>query len=322
MALADMLTKVADEYIYEQGKRFEGSPFADFVRKDLVEEVKRQLIFTEYDLKVKASVGAGNWASVPWLAFFDPLITESATKGFYVVYLFNPDTGSITLSMNQGTTAVYAEYGRPRGDQVLRRRARDISARLADLKHRFDEAPIDLGSTASLPKGYEFGHAFGATYQKGKLSQEQCLEDLFEMLELYSKLVERGGTTPTDVMFEQSGTTDVEETRKFILSRRIERSPKVRRAVLEKRPPVCQACGLEPSKDYGFSGAAKEVPLDVHHAKPLWELAEGETRRYCVPDDFLVLCPTCHRMIHKQSNPSDLQQLKSRIRFKHARLVE
>ena len=69
--------------------RFEEGPsrgadlkFANFVRHNLAIEAKKQLISWPFDLQVKSSVGAENWASVPWLGFFDPLITTSATKGF------------------------------------------------------------------------------------------------------------------------------------------------------------------------------------------------------------------------------------------------
>lgn len=37
------------------------------------------------------SPGKGNWSTVPWVAIFDPSITEAAERGFYVVYLFSAD---------------------------------------------------------------------------------------------------------------------------------------------------------------------------------------------------------------------------------------
>ena len=121
--LAKNLSRLATEFAYERGKPFAASQFGDFVRKDIVVEAKRKLIYWPFDLKVKASVGNGNWAAVPWLALFDPLITDSATRGFYVVYLVNPQTGTYYLSMNQGTTAIDQEFGVKNGRAVLRRRA-------------------------------------------------------------------------------------------------------------------------------------------------------------------------------------------------------
>ena len=87
--LSQDLARVALEYVRERTGEFAGNEFGNFVRHDLVIEAKKQLTFWPFDLKVKASVGAGNWAAVPWLAYFDPLITDTATKGFYVVFLVN-----------------------------------------------------------------------------------------------------------------------------------------------------------------------------------------------------------------------------------------
>jgi len=103
--------------------------------------------------------------------------------------------------------------------------------------------------------------------------------------------------------------------RRYVLSRRIERAPHIRKRVLEKRAPVCESCNLTPTLHYGYQGPLINTPLDVHHVRPLMSLSEGESRRYKIPDDFLVLCPNCHRMIHKQKNTADLDQLKEMVNF-------
>ncbi|MFD1882443.1 MrcB family domain-containing protein [Paracoccus pacificus] len=319
--LADYLSRLATEYAYERTKPFTRSRFGDFVRHDIAIEAKRLISLWPFDLTVKASVGNSRWAAVPWLAFFDPLITDTATKGFYVVYLINTDAQTITLSMIQGTTAIYHDFGPARWRDVLKRRARDMADRVPEFAQRFSEAPIDLGSEARLPAGYVAGHSFGTTYTLDVLTNERLAKDLYQMLLAYEALVNRGGTTPSEVMQEEANGKDIEETRRYILSRRIERSPKVRKDVLKAKPPICECCGLDPKRDYGFTGPAYDAPLDVHHAAPLRGLAEGQTRRYRVPEDFMVLCPTCHRMIHKIDAPSDLSTLRRRLRFKIAREV-
>ena len=189
-----------------------------------------------------------------------------------------------------------------------------MTDRLQDFLPQFSTAPIDLGSSAALTQSYEAGHAMGKTYSLDDLNQERLVEDLQQMLNAYQALIDRGGLLPFDVMQEGAGTSDVTETRRYILSRRIERAPSIRKEVLEKLPPICQPCGLDPAKHYSFRGKIEHYPLDIHHSKPIQSLAEGESRRYRVPDDFMVLCPTCHRMIHKQSDHSDLEALKSIIR--------
>jgi hypothetical protein len=315
--LHEFLSRIAIKYTYERSRPFAGSEFGNFVRHDLSIEAKKRLIFLPYDLKVKASVGAGNWASVPWLGFFDPLITESATRGFYVVYLINAQTEEIFLSMNQGTTAAYQSFGEKKGREHLRRNAVEMAARVASFADRFDVSPIDLGSDDALPLGYMAGHSFGRKYAAKGIDTEKFDRDLETMLGAYSALIDLGGTTPSDVMMEEAQSTSVSESRRYVLSRRIERAPNVRVPVLERRGLVCEGCGLNPKQHYDYQGPVKNIPLDVHHAKPISGMAEGETRRYKIPDDFFVLCPTCHRVIHKQEDTSDLRQLKRRLRFKH-----
>jgi hypothetical protein len=319
--LDEMLTRVAQEFAYERGQNFKGSKFGNFVRRDIATEAKNILSFLPNEMTCKASVGNGKWAAIPWLAFFDPLITTSATRGYYVVYLINPQTQTIYLSLNQGTTAIDREFGIKKGREILKRRALDIRERISDFSSKFDTDPIELGSEADLPTGYQAGHAFGRKYESGSIDSSQFSMDLNTMLAAYGALVDRGGTTPTEAMLEETNSTDIEETRKYILSRRIERSPRVRKQVLAAKDCICEGCGLNPKIDYRYTGKLDASPLDVHHAKPISGLAEGETRRYRIPHDFLILCPNCHRMIHKQKDPADLKLLKRQIGFRYARDV-
>lgn len=314
--LAKFLVRVARDYSQERKKPFAGSDFGRFVRSEVVGEARKQLSTTDFDLTVKASVGQGYWASVPWLAYFDPLITDTATKGFYVVFLVNPQKQTFVLSLNQAATEIYNEFGERRGLDVLARRARDFADRLPKYRKLFSEDPIDLSSNERLPAGYKAGHVFGRTYTATSVAEEQLADDLKVMLTAYRALVDRGGIVPTEIMQEEVGGSNIDETRRYILSRRIERSPRVRRDVLRSKPLICECCGLDPVRDYGCAGGLVETPLDVHHSKPLYGMSIGETRRYVVPDDFLILCPTCHRMIHKQDDPADIGRLRSNLRFK------
>lgn len=312
--LSNLLTEVAISYSHERTKSFANSAFGNFVRHDVAIAAKKRLTFLPYDLKVKASVGAGNWASVPWLGFFDPLITVSATKGFYVVYLVNAQTEEIFLSLNQGTTAAYQSYGEKNGREYLKRTAVEIAARVSSFANQFDIDAIDLGSEDSLPLGYMAGHAFGRKYHAANLNSELFSSDFELMLKAYEALINLGGTTPSEVMMEEAEATSVVESRQYILSRRIERAPHVRLPVLSSRGAICEACGLDPKIKYNYVGPLKNTPLDVHHSNPIFAMKEGETRRYKIPDDFLVLCPTCHRVIHKQFDTSDIARLKATIK--------
>lgn len=69
---------------------------------------------------------------------------------------------------------------------------------------------------------------------------------------------------------------------------------------------VCMGCGLDPVKEYG---SEMKGILEAHHKKPWSEIKENETRTV-EPDDFYILCPNCHRMIHRLDSPDDLDGLK------------
>ena len=68
---------------------------------------------------------------------FDPLITTTATRGYYVVYLFNAVMNTVCLSLNQGATAVQAEFG-ARAVEVLQERAALMRAHVHDFAAQFE----------------------------------------------------------------------------------------------------------------------------------------------------------------------------------------
>lgn len=255
--------------------------------------------------------GRGNFATVPWLTVFDPLITTTATRGYYVVYLFNAATHSVYLSLNQGATAIQAEFG-ARAAEVLRERAALMRARVHDFAAQFETAPIDLSSTKSLPRGYEAGHAFGRQYFLGTLPSEAILRaDLQLLVRAYDALTHRGGLGAST---EEEGADPVTgivlsitEKRQYTYHKRIERNAQGARLAKQLHGTTCQACGFNFAQHYGELGAGF---IEAHHLKPLHELAEGVAVEYNLENDFAVLCANCHRMIHRMADVGDLKAFK------------
>lgn len=67
----------------------------------------------------------------------------------------------------------------------------------------------------------------------------------------------------------------------------------------------CEACGLRPVPTYGH-------PLvDAHHRLPLSEYAK-HGKRETEPTDFVILCPSCHRAVHKHED-CDIDALKASL---------
>lgn len=129
--LRDALLRVASEFAAaRRAAPTPGShPLAQYIRGAAANEVRAALGDLAQSLVTKGSPGAGNWAAVPWLAVFDPLVTTSAKRHYYVVYLFSADGRQVHLSLNQGTTAVREEL-KSQAPEMLRNRADLMRQRL------------------------------------------------------------------------------------------------------------------------------------------------------------------------------------------------
>jgi 5-methylcytosine-specific restriction protein A len=53
--------------------------------------------------------------------------------------------------------------------------------------------------------------------------------------------------------------------------------------------------------------------IEAHHLRPISSLEEGVPVTYNVATDFAVLCPNCHRIIHRMPDPSDLAALRGLV---------
>lgn len=310
LTLAHTLNRIIDEYPLAKGETFSGHVLGTVIRNVARSEVMDALGSGNDDLLVRGSAGQGIWAEVPWISVFDPLVTRTATQGYYVVYLFHARERIVHLSLNQGTTEVLREF-KGSANQVLAERAVFVRRRLADFAPRLPIHTIDLGSDRPLPSGYAAGHAMGVTYHFGAMPDEDTLRrDLRTTIAAYRALTFRGGLNTSTSMTSDEGTTDLLEERRYRMHRRIERNPRAAKLAQKHHGIRCQACDLVMAENYGQLG--KDF-IEVHHLRPLASLREGEAVKYDVTTDFAVLCPNCHRMIHRMNDPSDLEKLREII---------
>jgi 5-methylcytosine-specific restriction enzyme A len=310
MALRDTLEAVLREYDSAKLTRFVGNPLAAFICKEAVLDLERAGGPAAAGLLFAGSAGAENWAEVPWLAAFDPVVTDSATRGYYVVYLFHVSESIVHLSLNHGTTAVREEFGAT-ARRVLSERAAIIRERLPDFVLRLSVTQIALGSTARLSGDYAAGHALGLTYSLDNLPDEQTLaDDLRSALQAYRALTFRGGldTELTEVGGEFEQPQSLTESRQLRLHCRIERNLTAANAAKQHHGSRCQACDVDLGELYGSIGQGY---IEAHHLRPISTLEEGVVVRYDVATDFAVLCPNCHRMIHRMGDPSNLYKLRA-----------
>ena len=279
MALRETLQRILADYQFAKTAALEGHPLAQFIRGDAEDTVLAALGAVGAGLTVEGSPGQGNWAAVPWISVFDPAITNSATRGYYVVYLFHTNEPVVHLSLNQGTTAVREEFG-TRTREILKDRADLMRKRVAEFAALLPATAIELGSNARLPGDYVAGHALGASYTLAALPNEETLRaDLQTIVRAYRALTYRGGIdgdvdSQTDVgeEFSLPTSTTVIETRKYAFHRKIERNRTAAKQAKLFHGTICEACDLDFSKRYGAIG---DGFIEAHHLRAISTLEEG-----------------------------------------------
>jgi 5-methylcytosine-specific restriction protein A len=194
VSLGYALRRIVEEYPLARLDPPAGHPLAAVIRRGAADELRAALKAIDGPFLVKGSPGRGsNWAAVPWLAVFDPAVTTSATRGYYLVYLFPADREVVHLSLAQGTVAAIREHG-PRAEAYLRTSGDALRTRLSDFADRLPHRSISLGSAGELPDGYEAAHILGLTYDLDDLGDERRLwADLAVGAAAYRALKARGG---------------------------------------------------------------------------------------------------------------------------------
>ena len=194
--LRDALARILAEYPRARHEAFPGHPLARFVKRDARTAVSDALDDPPPTLVARASAGRSRWANVPWIAVFDTTVTRSATRGFYVVYLFSADMRRLYLSLVTGTEAIRKRHGDEASD-VLRDRAWLLARRAEAVGHPLPRGVIDLASDKPLPRDYERAHAAGYAYEADALPTPATLRaDLNLAVRAYAALVTASGLMP------------------------------------------------------------------------------------------------------------------------------
>lgn len=188
---------------------------------DRIVELLKPYPFLELnsDLTVRGSVGAGNWARVPWIAITGP--GQSIGDGVYCVYLFRADMTGLYATLNQGVTAPTKAHGRVDGRQLLRDRAQSLRQFCDGLEdHGFAlDNEIDLRVEAGLGRDYEASTVAHKLYERGSVPNDAQLEsDLAALVDAYEKYL-TSGKTMTRSEEEESPTTPATD---FTLSEGVE----------------------------------------------------------------------------------------------------
>ena len=165
--------------------------------KDSMNSIQRglqslQAVRSHPNVHASWSLGAGNWAKIPWIALMDDRETTSTQRGTYCVFLFPEDMSGVYLTLNQGVTDIITDHGRPEGRQLLQERAQALRSKVrARLEARFAlDGNINLQTDGGLGLDYEAATVAHLFYRRGEIPDStQINNDLSALLAAYEDVV-------------------------------------------------------------------------------------------------------------------------------------
>ncbi len=168
---------------------------------DAVPEIIKSWTPNAPKYKFVGSDGQGNILRTPWFATLNLEITDSATKGYYMVYLLSSDLRTLVLEIGFGATQFEKQYGRGKkfsealGTAVINMRVNSahlINKALAETKSRTNLAPVILDESGDYNLG-DYGKCaiYSLTYDINNLPSEADLKrDYLEYVSLYDMMSE------------------------------------------------------------------------------------------------------------------------------------
>lgn len=309
MQLRECIDHVLRNYLKASGENFTRHPMANFIRHEFPETVQ-SIVGENVRLLCRGTSGQSRWARGPGIEIFDRLVTTSAQKGYYPVYLFREDMRGVYLSLNQRMTEAKKLY-KSDAKTALRALAGNYRALLGSATHGFSADAIDLApsSPSNDTAFYEAGNIVAKYYPVGNLPTEESLvRDLRSIVELYRSLIT--GQTTVGSSSEPEGDEppgmNFEDATKFRMHKRIERNAALAKKAKRIHGFICQVCGLNFETKYGAIGKGY---IEAHHLRPLASL-QGSRIAMDPRNDFAVLCSNCHRMVHCSGLVNDITRFK------------
>lgn len=319
------LSQWIDEYPKAPRPRdpaFHGSALHGLVGKDLPAAFRSAMPELSGQMILKGGIGKGGWTHTSWFAFLDPTETTKVEEGIYAVYLLSHGGERLYLTLNQGCTTLKEAVGIPAARLALRQRAELIWQRVSASAKQLQPLDVDLGVAPSVWRGklYELGAIAGRAYTAANLpSDETLVEHLREALHLYQVALTAGGWQADDTILQAAledeiATPGLAQAKKYRQHRSIERQASHSKKVKDAQGYRCKACSQQMAEIYG--DVAKDL-IDAHHLTPLHSLVEGAVVTFDPMKDFAVLCPNCHRTIHRMPDPSDVGALRALLASRH-----
>ena len=198
--LQELLERFMAEYPDARSGPFRGDHPVQSLMRRITEQLQQSTPLTgRPEVTVKGSVGLGNWAGVPWVAFLDRRVTTSTQSGVYPVLLFREDMTGVYVGVAQGTQLMKQQGRQFMLDELGRAAARVRELISPDLLARgfASDDDVRLGS-GSLARDYEASTIVHKLYERGRVPADaELLQDLDAVLDLSDADIDRG-RAPSD----------------------------------------------------------------------------------------------------------------------------
>lgn len=269
---------------------------------------------------VEGSVGQGNWTDTPWISLFDKDITNTAQKGFYIVYLFRKDMQGVYLSLNQGTKYIRNKYKGQRPKVKMNMIAANIRQSLTYDSSHFPLDRIDLATSTDNGTNYMAAHICGKYYPVSNMpNDEEIVDDLQEMIKLYLQLKSLiAGKTIEEMLdfyLQKEEIEDIQFQNDILVApaaitprepqpvssqtsingrQSWKRNSSIAKEALQKQNYLCEY----DSTHLTFkSEVTNQNFVEAHHLVPI-KMQNEFSWSLDVPGNIVSLCPNCHRRIH------------------------
>lgn len=185
--LKQLLNFVLSNYQNEHKNAERSDPVYPIICDQIPLLLKSNLFPMRKDLLFTGSCGVGQKTDYPWVAVFNTNITRSATKGLYIVYLFKKDLSGFYLTLNQGITYFQKTYKRSKYE-CARKVANYFKEEIGD--NYFSKEDINLlANRGTLGFGYQETTILSKYYSKNNFEEQDILDDLKKMMNIYDELV-------------------------------------------------------------------------------------------------------------------------------------
>jgi hypothetical protein len=164
------------------------------IRSTLPDEMRRVLRAAlgacGNDTDAQGRDNTGKYSRIPWVRWFSRSLSPSATRGWYVVYLFHPDASGVSLCLIHGST-------NQEGNALVEKSAAEVAEVMnwasTLVGNEFDQdATVQRGillGTFGLARAYERTTLFSKFYTTGAIPSDAILEaDLIRFVSVLAKL--------------------------------------------------------------------------------------------------------------------------------------